>query len=801
MFLLLTILLLLKQTDGLQNCSSLTECSECITTSSCVWCSTVGSAKCMSKDLEYYCIKEDIIEYESTISNVIKLPLNTENQLSIESINVELAVGQPLDISVKVKASEDFPLDLYMLMDLSNSFSDDLNTVKEIAPQLPLSLRNVSSLFHIGFGTFVDKPAPPFISGVQLYQTLTEPGGKPSSCDDELCTRPFTYQHVVNLTNSTGLFNSSVQETIISTNVDNPEDTLDAMLQAIVCTDVIGWREKSRKILLVMTDDVLHTAGDGALAGIVKPNDGLCHTEHNPSENKTMYTHSLLQDYPSMEQVKQLLSDKGIVPVFAIPRPAIPTIDSEMIAEYYNRTVSVILGGFAARLEEGSDNLIDVINEAYLTIVSNARLSFSLPPHLLINVTADCSSYKQESNECANIGNTTVNFTISLVLQECTQNFKDGGMETIQISVPGFGQFPIHIKGHCKCDCDFDLIEESVNCSSNGNETCGTCTCTKGWGGPDCSCSTAACAMGPNGIECSGRGTCQCGECVCNQPTATVLGVDNPQIGGSSCECSNYECDTNINGVVCSGRGTCMCTNGTYSCDCEVSSLTGMRHTGDACQCSLDHCINPNNVSSVTCSGRGVCRPCQVQTPCTCDSGYTGSYCQVMTQPLPPLACSYGDNVKSCVRCHSEAVKNNMEISETCVNLICNNFTILQQAPSNEYIITGASDTIQCTFIEGECLYIFYYGIASDGNRLYAVQPHQCLLIPSWAIALIILFILMILGIVILIIIKCCIKYLDYLEYKKFEKEVQNAMFSKNTNPIYQNPEVKYVNVAYGKPI
>ena len=39
-----------------------------------------------------------------------------------------------------------------------------------------------------------------------------------------------------------------------------------------------------------MTDDVLHTAGDGRLAGIVKPNDGQCHTQYDPSYNKTINT-------------------------------------------------------------------------------------------------------------------------------------------------------------------------------------------------------------------------------------------------------------------------------------------------------------------------------------------------------------------------------------------------------------------------------------------------------------------------------------------------------------------------------
>ena len=40
--------------------------------------------------------------------------------------------------------------------------------------------------------------------------------------------------------------------------------------------------------------------------------------------------------------------------------------------------------------------------------------------------------------------------------------------------------------------------------------------------------------------------------------------------------------------------------------------------------------------------------------------------------------------------------------------------------------------------------------------------------------------------------------YLDYQEFKSFQKEVNEADFSKNSNPIYHAPTVTYNNVAYG---
>jgi hypothetical protein len=37
------------------------------------------------------------------------------------------------------------------------------------------------------------------------------------------------------------------------------------MVQAVVCKEEIGWRDNSRRILLVATDVGFHMAGDGAV--------------------------------------------------------------------------------------------------------------------------------------------------------------------------------------------------------------------------------------------------------------------------------------------------------------------------------------------------------------------------------------------------------------------------------------------------------------------------------------------------------------------------------------------------------
>ena len=772
LYLLLQVSFFHLGTAQLSNCTNFVSCSECISTPSCVWCSTPGSAYCLSQDNVTGCNEQDLFQLVSNITDQYDLPLNEKNQVSLKTISLKLRVGEPLTFTVSVKAAEYFPLDLYMLMDLSGSFYNDLVVVKGLAPQLPLAFRNVSSDFLIGFGTFVDKPSLPYVSSIQINGRV-----------DFYYSIPFNYEHVVSLTNSSDLFNSSIQKTIISNNVDDPEDPLGAMLQAVACKDLVGWREKSRKIILVMTDDVLHTAGDGRLAGIVKPNDGQCHTQHDPSYNKTVNTAAIMQDYPSIEQVRQALLDNNIVPVFA-------TTNTSNILNLYNNTISPLLGGFTATIAFNSENLVEVLDEAFFKVVSNVRLSFNLPSYLSANITANCpphATYLPDTYECAGIGNGTVTFTISLMLHKCTNNFRNGISEQVDFRIPGFGQFIVDINGICSCDCDSETEYSSSTCSTNGDLTCGLCTCTNGWMENDCSCSTAQCPLGPNGAVCSGRGQCECGQCICTQTITTVSGVHNPRIVGIACECSNYECNTGSNGVVCSGRGLCMCSNGQYTCQCNISSLTGETYTGDACQCSYDHCIDPNNIGHV-CNGRGTCDSCQPQgRACRCNYGYKGQYCETRTFMSLLAVCDNFGTVKECIKCYGEAAKDNKDVFSVCPRLVCDNFTLLlEDPPQDDYDVPGTvnSSTIDCFFIDGECHYSYYVGLLTNGESVYAVSPRECLLVSFWAMALIIMFSSTLIGFIILMIIKCCIIYLDY---RKFKMKGSEEDFSMTVNPLYDN--------------
>jgi hypothetical protein len=62
------------------------------------------------------------------------------------------------------------------------------------------------------------------------------------------------------------LFQHQVSAANVSGNVDEPEGGLDALMQSVVCSEEIGWRRNTRKLLVFSTDSGFHMAGDGKVS-------------------------------------------------------------------------------------------------------------------------------------------------------------------------------------------------------------------------------------------------------------------------------------------------------------------------------------------------------------------------------------------------------------------------------------------------------------------------------------------------------------------------------------------------------
>lgn len=750
-------------------CDEFTSCASCISSGiGCIWCSTDLVANCQPVS-SINCTAEDIVDPRST-NTANRLPLNGNNQLSLESVDMKLRVGEPQTVSLEVRAAPNFPLDFYLLMDLSISFSDDLQTVKSISAEIIEELENLTSASQLGMGTFIDKTIHPFIPerSLRIGYDNVGPMNESSACLDRICGEPVSYEHVVSLTNSTTLFQTSIQNLSVSRTADGPEGTLDAVMQAVVCKDIVGWREKSRKILMVMTDDYSHIAGDGAIAGIYRHNDAQCHTERREQDGKLLYTASADYDYPSVHQIRLVLQENEVVPVFAVRNNE----NNEFVFEYYKILVNEMRRGFVEEIQSNSTNLVSVIERAYNQIVSSTRVNFirstESNPAITFSVNAMCPEGSTgDGSSCIGIQNNIVKYNITVNLTSCSNEFTK---ESVTVSIPGFGRFDILIDGHCSCDCEDDVKLNSSVCLNNGNLSCGLCDCI-------------SCPIGLEGLECSGenRGKCFCGRCTCL-----------PGFAGTECECSDSICQPSAQFPPCNNRGVCHCDG---TCTCDVPTSTNIRPTSSQCLCSTDDCVSPDdgcrvhkNGSCIQCNGQGMCVCGSEGSFCRCNPSYSGRYCSVLSLIQE---CNTSPEIESCLVCFGNSQESNIDPEEECN---CPDFK-LGNPPSNVPVTN-------CSYFEPNsgCTYLYSFTVTSESTTIYYVMPTpNCLLLPPWAIGVVLLVALLIIGILILVAIKLLYVWLDYREVKQLRLEVQNSNFTTYQSPLYHDPNVTYRNVKYGK--
>lgn len=155
----------------------------------------------------------------------------------------------------------------------------------------------------------------------------------------------------------------------VSGNLDAPEGGFDAIMQAVVCQQEIGWREHARRLLVFSTDAGFHYAGDGKLGGVIKPNDGACHMRDN------LYTHSSVQDYPSISQINLKVKENAINIIFAV---------TSSQHEVYKKLSQHIEGSSSAVLSDDSSNVVDLVRDEYSVSFSSSPGRVHLNHNILI---------------------------------------------------------------------------------------------------------------------------------------------------------------------------------------------------------------------------------------------------------------------------------------------------------------------------------------------------------------------------------------------------------------------------------
>lgn len=756
--------------------TSADNCSECLRHPECAWCSQQdfprGVARCnpASVLLDSGCSEDAIEDPESRIDQITPVDkAGSDVQLQPGEVHITLRPGSKQTFTVRYRQAEDYPVDLYYLMDLTHSMKEHKERVAELADDLVQNMLNVTKNFRLGFGSFIDKVVLPYVD--------TTPARLRNPCHDTECDPPYGFHHQLALTSNSSLFTEKVSSAGLSGNLDNAEGGFDAIMQAVVCKEAVGWSQRSRKILLFATDSIFHSAGDGLLGGAVKRNDEQCHLDE-----EGFYSESKEQDYPSLSQIVRVVQLNKINLIFAVPEKAFGV---------YDTLSSFIDGSSVGTLAGDSSNIVQLVRDQYYKIRSEVVLQDNAPDFLKVSYKSSClrgSSSRGLSNACDGIKvGDEIEFQVTVELEQCPGDGVQGGQSTaFRISPVGVNEYvQVRVEPICRCACQ-DVVEaNSSACSGRGSAVCGACECETSFYGKHCEClgsqleqHTALCRSDNSSAElCSHRGDCVCGECKCYDPP----GVPGGRVFGQWCECDTFSCERDSEGRVCGGpeRGVC--------CGGECRCRPGWQ--GSACECptAADTCVAPQD-SGRLCSGHGEC----VCGRCICYADARGRFAGPFCQDCAACVgrCS---EFRSCVQC---VVFQSGEMSEEECRLNCSS---LNMQPVDVAEATDPEER-KCIFKDDDsCSFSFVYSYDEQNELVIRAQTtkdcgREAL---TWYIVGGLVGGIVLVGLLVVCIARFLVYLRDRVEYEKFDKEIKNTQWGTDTNPIFKNAVSNFQNPTY----
>ncbi|KOB67435.1 Integrin beta [Operophtera brumata] len=370
-------------------------------------------------------------------------------QIKPQLYDVKLRPGQPLKFNFSFQGAKNYPVDLYILLDVSLTMKNIKKSLASDSENIYKTMQSMTEKVNIGFGTFIDKNTQPY--------TL-----------DVITKEAYSFRHRLNLTSNYKAFETVVSRTNFSYNYDSPESGFDALAQVMACD--VGWRRKSRKIIVLLTDSSHHTVGDGRSAGIFQPYDGKCYTN-----KEGIYTKELEMDYPSVTTLNRLAIEKGVIIIFTIKKKD-NDYERKKLKEIYETLKEAIRGSKTALLS--NDDITEPLRESYKEISTNIKLDVVVRSgqrnNFQIKFHPDCTK-KDHGDDCKVETGERRDFTGTITLTE----YYGKDTELIDISVQGMTEkLTLNVEViKCACEEDEENKADNLKYCSGQKLQCGVCIC------------------------------------------------------------------------------------------------------------------------------------------------------------------------------------------------------------------------------------------------------------------------------------------------------------------------------------
>ncbi|RUS86976.1 hypothetical protein EGW08_005214, partial [Elysia chlorotica] len=457
-------------------CTTADSCGQCMRISPiCAWCGQEGYPRSLRRcdivqNLEKTCNLTDITNPVQT-SKEVKNQEWTSGSFNEDPIQIKpqelaftLRPNEPVNFKLRFRQQENYPVDLYFLLDLSYGMARDQQAQTRLIAlghDIGTKMKNITSNFRLGFGSFVDKLLMPYSAWTD--QMLED------RCPGETCRKPHDYRNEVDLGTDYALFATKMQAALedVSQSLDDAEGGLDGVIQTLDCNR-IGWREKSRRIIVYSSNSLFHMAGAGKLGGATKQSNLQCSLNSDG-----YYKDEKIYDYPSVSQVASKLREKNANIIFAV---------MASVVDDYRKLSAFLDGAVVGQLEDDSKNIVDLINNKYYELRSRIKFEANNADYVDVKFKSKCrGKVLKETAMCENLEiKETVEFDVTMTVDPDICEGKSGEVtKEVMLDAVGLNEtLVVRLNVTCNCHCELPQQEElnSPKCfAGNGTFQCGVC--------------------------------------------------------------------------------------------------------------------------------------------------------------------------------------------------------------------------------------------------------------------------------------------------------------------------------------